>query len=67
MARPCKQNERTQRALQDIPEGGRRKEKPRKRWLDDVEDDFRKTGVKRRIKAMDRTDRRKVCEAAKDF
>jgi hypothetical protein len=39
-----------------IPGGGRRRGKPRKRWLDDVEDDFRKTEVKRwRIKAMDRT------------
>jgi hypothetical protein len=37
--------------LQGIPEGGRRKGKPRKRWLDDVEDDLGKTGVKRRIKA----------------
>jgi hypothetical protein len=40
--------------LQGIAEGGRRKGKPRKRWLDDVEDDLRKTGVKRRIKAMDK-------------
>jgi hypothetical protein len=30
-----------------------------------VEDDFRKTGVKWRIKAMDRTEWRKICEVAK--
>jgi hypothetical protein len=33
------------RALQGIHEGGRRG-KPRKRYLDDMEDDMRKTGVK---------------------
>jgi hypothetical protein len=37
--------------------GGRRRENPRKIWLDDVEDDLRKTGVKRwRINAMKRTE-----------
>jgi hypothetical protein len=54
------------RALQGIPGGGRRREKPRKRWLDDVEDDLRKMEVKRwRKKAMDRTEWRKIREAAK--
>jgi hypothetical protein len=52
------------RALQGIPGGGRRG-KPRKRWLDDVEDDLRKMEVKWRKKAMDRTEWRKICEAAK--
>jgi hypothetical protein len=47
------------RKLQDIPAGGRR-EKLRKRWLDDMEDDLRKIGVKRRIKATDRTEWRKI-------
>jgi hypothetical protein len=54
------------RALQGIPGGGRRRGKPRKRWLDDVEDDLRNMEVKRwRKKAMDRTEWRKICEAAK--
>jgi hypothetical protein len=47
------------RALQIISGDRRRKGKPRERCLDDVEDDFRKTGVKRRINAMDRTEWRK--------
>jgi hypothetical protein len=41
-------------------------ERKRKRWLDDAEDDLRKTGAKRvRIKAMDRTEWRKISGAAK--
>jgi hypothetical protein len=53
------------RALQGIPGGGRRG-KPRKRWLDDVEGDLKKTEVKRwRRKTMDRTEWKKICEAAK--
>jgi hypothetical protein len=47
------------RVLQGTAGGGRRKGKPRKRWLDDMEDDLGKTGVKWRIKAMDRTEWRK--------
>jgi hypothetical protein len=48
------------RALQIISGDRRRKGKPRERCLDDVEDDFMKTGVKRwRINAMDRTEWRK--------
>jgi hypothetical protein len=53
------------RVLQGIPGGGTRKGKPRKRWLDDMEDDLRKMEVKQRKKAMDRTEWRKICEAAK--
>jgi hypothetical protein len=34
------------RALQGTPSGGRRIGKPRRRWLDDVGHDLRKTGVK---------------------
>jgi hypothetical protein len=52
-------------ALQSIPGGGRRRGKSRKRWLDDMEDDLRKMGVKRRIKVMYRTEWRKICEVDK--
>jgi hypothetical protein len=46
-------------ALEGNP-GGRRKGRPRKRWLDDVRDDVIKMGVKRwRTKAMDRGEWRK--------
>jgi hypothetical protein len=41
-------------------------EENEERWLDDVEDDLGKLVVKRwRIKAMDRTGWRKICEVAK--
>jgi hypothetical protein len=46
--------------------GGGRRGKPRKRWWDDVKGDLRKIGdICSRIKAMDRTEWRKICEAAK--
>jgi hypothetical protein len=52
-------------ALEGNP-GGRRKGRPRKMWLDDVQDDMIKMGVKRwRTKVMDRGEWRKLCEAAK--
>jgi hypothetical protein len=54
------------RALQGTPGGGGRRGKPRKRWLDDVEVDLRSIRVKRwRIKEMDKTEWRKIYEAAK--
>jgi hypothetical protein len=55
------------RALQGITGNGIRGIKRRKKWLDEEEDDLRKTGVKRwRIKTMDRTEwKKKICEAAK--
>jgi hypothetical protein len=52
--------------LEGNPGGRRRKGRPRKRCLDDVQDDMIKMGVKRwRTKAMDRGEWRKICEAAK--
>jgi hypothetical protein len=45
-------NREPKRALKGICGAGRRRGKPRKRWLDDVEDDLRKIGAERwRIKA----------------
>jgi hypothetical protein len=56
------------RVPQGIPGDGRRRGKPRKMWLDDMEDDLSKIGVKHcRIKAMDMTEWRKMCEAAEVF
>jgi hypothetical protein len=56
----------SKRVLQGIPGAGRRRGKPRKRRLDDVEDNLWKEGIKGwRIKIMDRTEWRKICEAAK--
>jgi hypothetical protein len=53
-------------ALEGNPVRRRRKGRPRKRWLDDVQDDMIKMGVKRwRTKAMDRGEWGKICEAAK--
>jgi hypothetical protein len=52
-------------ALEGNPGGRRRKSRPRKRWIDDVQDDMIKMDVKRRrTKAMDRGEWRKICEAA---
>jgi hypothetical protein len=49
---------RPKMALEGNPGGRRRKGRPRKRRLDDM--------IKRwRTKAMDRGERRKICEAAK--
>jgi hypothetical protein len=54
------------RELQCIPNGGRRRGKPRKMWLDDVKGDLRKIRVKCwRIKVLDRTECRKICETTK--
>jgi hypothetical protein len=53
-------------ALEGNHGGRRRKGRPVKRRLDDVQDDMIKMGVKRwRTKAMDRGEWRKICEAAK--
>ena len=47
-------------------EGRRRKGRPRLRWINDVEDDLRKLGVKRwRAKASDREERASIIREAK--
>jgi hypothetical protein len=52
--------------LEGNPGGRRKKGRPRKRWIDDVQDDRIKMGVKRwRTKAMGRGEWRKICEAVK--
>jgi hypothetical protein len=47
--------------------GERRKRgKPRRRWIDNVEDDLRKMGIKRwRLKTAERRQWRGICEAAR--
>jgi hypothetical protein len=47
--------------------GGRREvERPRLRWIDDVEDDLRNMGIKRwRIKALDRVELTSIVKEAK--
>jgi hypothetical protein len=53
-------------ALQGNHRGRRRKGKRRRMWLDDVQDDMIKVGVKRwRTKAMDRGQLRKIREVTK--
>ena len=47
------------------PDGRRRSGRPRERWLDDLEEDLRKLGVKEwRRKAEDREERRHVVKTA---
>jgi hypothetical protein len=53
-------------ALEGSPGGRIRKSRPRKRWLDNVQDDMFKMGMKRwRTKAMDREEWSKICGTAK--
>jgi hypothetical protein len=56
------------KALEGNPGGRRRKGRNRKRWLDDVQDDIIKMGVKRwRTKAMDRGNRGKYVRRPRFF
>jgi len=49
--------ERTvKKVFKNIPEGKRSVGKPRKRWLDDVENDLKKMGVRGRINMARNTD-----------
>jgi hypothetical protein len=48
---------RTVKKIIDEKLGGRRgRGRPRLKWIDDVEDDLRNMGMKRRIKALDRVE-----------
>lgn len=48
------------------PGGRRRRGRPRKRWVDDLEDDLRKLGVRRwRMRAEEREDWRQICLQAR--
>jgi hypothetical protein len=53
-------------ALEGNPGGGRRKGRLRKRWIDDVQDNVIKMGVKRwRTISVDRREWKRICEAVK--
>ena len=55
-----------QKAYSQKPEGRRLPGRPRKRWIDDVEDDLKKLGVRGwRRKAQEREEWRKVVKEAK--
>jgi hypothetical protein len=52
--------------LEGKPRTGRRKGRPRLRWIDDVESDFRNMGVKSwRSRALDRTEWASIVREAK--
>jgi hypothetical protein len=54
------------KALQGKHGRRRRRGKPCTRWIDNVEDDLRNTGIKRwRLRTADRRQWRGICEAAR--
>jgi hypothetical protein len=54
------------KVLEGNPGGRRKRGKPRTRWIDNVEDDLRKMGIKRwRLRTADRREWRGICEAAR--
>jgi hypothetical protein len=54
------------KALEGKPGGGRKRGKARTRWTDNVEDDLRKMGIKRRrLRTANRREWRGICEAAR--
>jgi hypothetical protein len=54
------------KVLEGKPGGRRKRGKPRTRWIDNVEDDLRKIGIKRwRLRKADRREWRGMCEAAR--
>jgi hypothetical protein len=53
------------KALEGKPGGTRKRGKPHTRWIDNVEDDFRKVGIKRwRLRTADRREWRGMCDVA---
>jgi hypothetical protein len=54
------------KALERKPRGRRMRGKPCTRWIDNVEDDLRKMGIKRwRLRTADRREWGGICEAAR--
>jgi hypothetical protein len=54
------------RALEGKPRGRRKRGKPHTSWIDNVEDDLRKMGIKRwRLRKANRREWRGICEEAR--
>jgi hypothetical protein len=56
----------SKKVLEGKPGGRRKGERPHTEWIDNVENDLRKMGLKRwRLRTADRTEWRGICEAAR--